>query len=284
MKFHPYSEIFPLIEGAEFDALVDDIKTHGLREAIVLYEGKVLDGRNRFLACQKAKVRPQYRKYSGKESDALAFVWSSNAQRRHLTASQLAMAAAKRATLQKGTNQHAQICAPSQEDAAEDAGVSRRSVQHARKVLEEGSKALQHAVESGDLSVSRAAAVVALPKSEQLAAATQKPERSEPDVPDFSVQYEFDENDDAIIEQKEREYQEAIEKVMGSDDHLATANKEIKRLAGLVAVLTKARDQFMNSHGEAVRFIKRLQRENDRLRKKYEPRPRAAVNGAGAHA
>ena len=42
------------MEGAEFDALVVDIKAHGLREPVVMYEDKVLDGRNRVLACQRA--------------------------------------------------------------------------------------------------------------------------------------------------------------------------------------------------------------------------------------
>src|SRR6185369_7467138 len=104
MKFHPFSEIFPLIEGAEFDALIADIKEHGLREKIWLYEGKILDGRNRFLACEKAGVKPDTRKYSGK--NPLAFVISSNVHRRHLTASQRAMMAADIATLQNGANQH----------------------------------------------------------------------------------------------------------------------------------------------------------------------------------
>lgn len=256
MKFHPYSEIFPLIEGAEFEALVEDIKAHGLREKIWIYEGKILDGRNRFLACQKAKVRPAFRKFTGK--DAGAFVWSMNVPRRHLSASQLAMAVARRATLEKGTNQHAQNCAPSQAKAAGDANISRRIVQHARKVIDEGSKALQRAVESGELSVAKAASVVDLPKAEQLRAATQKPEPStsdEPERPD-------DIDEDAALAAAEQEYMASAEKALGTD-----ALTEIKRLTAELTVVKLARDGFMNGKAAVTKLLRAEQRKTERLEK-----------------
>jgi hypothetical protein len=57
------------------------------------------------------------------------------------------MVAARIATLPQGANQHAQICAPSQESAAQDLSVSRRTVQAARKVLDRGAPELVAAVE-----------------------------------------------------------------------------------------------------------------------------------------
>jgi hypothetical protein len=270
MKFHPYSEVFPLIEGADFDSLVADIKEHGLREKIWLYDGKVIDGRNRFLACQKAKVKPQYRELKGKDEGALAFVISANVNRRHLTPQQRAMAAARIATMRQGARTDiAPRDAMSQTDAAEELDVSRRSVQRAKQVIEKGSAALQAAVESGEVPLKKAATVVDLPKKEQLAAAKSKPEKSEPE---FQERYEFDEKDDEVIAIAEREYQASIDKVMDSDDRLVKANEEIKRLTGLVAVLTRTRDQYMTSYGEAVKMVKRLQRENDRLKRTDRPR------------
>lgn len=270
MKFHPYSEVFPLIEGDDFDSLVADIKEHGLREKIWLYDGKVIDGRNRFLACQKAKVKPQYREFKGKDEGALAFVISANVNRRHLTPQQRAMAAARIATMRQGERTDiAPRDAMSQTDAADELDVSRRSVQRAKQVIEKGSAALRAAVESGEVPLKKAATVVDLPKKEQLAAAKAKPEKSEQE---FQERYEFDEKDDEVIAIAEREYQASIDKVMDSDDRLVKANEEIKRLTGLVAVLTRTRDQYMTSYGEAVKMVKRLQRENDRLKKADRPR------------
>jgi ParB-like chromosome segregation protein Spo0J len=54
LKFHPLADLFPLTEGAEFDALVADIKANGLNEDIVLFEGMILYGRNRYRACLAA--------------------------------------------------------------------------------------------------------------------------------------------------------------------------------------------------------------------------------------
>jgi hypothetical protein len=96
-KFHPLADIFPLMEGEEFDALVADIKANGLREKIVLYEGMILDGRNRYRAALQAgliKLDHDRRHcpiayYADKHfDDPAAYVISANIHCRHLTAEQ----------------------------------------------------------------------------------------------------------------------------------------------------------------------------------------------------
>ena len=59
LKIHPIAAIFPLLEGEALSQLADDIREHGLRDPICLYEGKVLDGRNRAAACALAGVTPK---------------------------------------------------------------------------------------------------------------------------------------------------------------------------------------------------------------------------------
>jgi ParB-like chromosome segregation protein Spo0J len=85
-RFHPLADIFPLMEGEEFDALVVDIKAHGPVEPIVMHEGMILDGRNRYRACLDAGVQPTFTSFRG--DDPAAYVISANIHRRHLTAEQ----------------------------------------------------------------------------------------------------------------------------------------------------------------------------------------------------
>ena len=55
-EFHPIANVFPLVKGEEFKQFKKDIKTNKLREPIVIYEGKILDGRNRYNACKELKA------------------------------------------------------------------------------------------------------------------------------------------------------------------------------------------------------------------------------------
>ena len=64
-KAHALAEVFPLLEGDEFESLVADIRQNGLHQPIVTYGQLILDGRNRFRACGKAKVKPRFEKYTG---------------------------------------------------------------------------------------------------------------------------------------------------------------------------------------------------------------------------
>jgi hypothetical protein len=51
--FHPLANIFPLIEDAEFDELVVSIRDNGLRDPVTIYDGMIIDGRNRQRAMRR---------------------------------------------------------------------------------------------------------------------------------------------------------------------------------------------------------------------------------------
>jgi ParB-like chromosome segregation protein Spo0J len=128
-EFHPLANVFPLLEGGEFNTMIEDIKAHGLNELIVLYEGKILDGRNRYRACISAGVEPRYREMDfSSYAEAAAYVISANIHRRHLTAEQ------RRDLIEKLLKAD-----PSKSDRwhAKEIGVSPTTVSTVRKDLEQ---------------------------------------------------------------------------------------------------------------------------------------------------
>lgn len=163
-EFHPIANIFPLLAGADFDALVADIRANGLREAIWRYrDGRIIDGRNRWRACQAAGVKCTSRTFEGEDHEILPFVISQNLHRRHLDASQRAMIAAQLAAMSRGGdrgNQHTggkpSIGGMPAEQAAELLNVGTRSVERARTVLASRNLTLISAVRHGEVSVSEA--------------------------------------------------------------------------------------------------------------------------------
>lgn len=96
-EVHPLADAFPLLEGDEFAELVEDIRTHGLGNPIMLTadESTIVDGRNRYRACMAAMVDPIYETLpeSYTEEKIGDYIRSENLYRRHLTAGQKAFAA-----------------------------------------------------------------------------------------------------------------------------------------------------------------------------------------------
>jgi hypothetical protein len=159
MEFHPLADLFPMLPAEEQRALTADIRDNGLHTQIVTFEDKILDGRNRYRACQVAGVKPVFKEYKG--GDPLGYVVSLNLARRHLDESQRAMIAAKIATLKDGQRQVGQLAeVPTQSKAAAMLNVGERSVRRARAVLKSGDPDMIASVEHGELAVSAAANIV----------------------------------------------------------------------------------------------------------------------------
>ncbi len=61
----------------------------------MLFEGKILDGRHRYKACQQLGISPEHSDFKGSQEEALAFALAKNAARRSLSVSQKALIAAR---------------------------------------------------------------------------------------------------------------------------------------------------------------------------------------------
>ena len=165
LEFHPIANCFPLIEGREFDELVADVKAHGVREPVILHEGMILDGRNRYRATQIAGVDCPMVQYEGDE--AVAFVVSLNLRRRHLSEGQRAWVSSAIENLEHGQKKSDMPIGISRSEAAQMLNVSERAVARAAVVRDHGVPELQAKVASGAVAPSTAADVARLPEPEQ---------------------------------------------------------------------------------------------------------------------
>lgn len=86
MDPHPLALAYPAMTADEYAAFKADIAANGLRNPIWLFEGRVLDGRNRYRACDEIGLSPRFETFTGTADEAAAFVESQNLHRRHLTA------------------------------------------------------------------------------------------------------------------------------------------------------------------------------------------------------
>jgi ParB-like chromosome segregation protein Spo0J len=173
-EYHPDAEIFPALEGAEFQSLVDDIKAHGLREPISLLDGKVIDGRNRVRACQAAGVPVSTRTIHLNGALSVEYVLSANLHRRHLSESQRATLAVDilprlEAEAKERQRQHGgtapgrkslspkvgQVKGKATEQAAALVNVSRSYIEMA-KALSEADPGLFNAVKDGSKKLTEA--------------------------------------------------------------------------------------------------------------------------------
>ena len=169
---HPLVEnLFPPMTEAEFDALAEDIKANGLKEAIWLLEDKVLDGNNRYRACLKIGYRfkeTDFRQFDPKtQGDPLAFVVSANLHRRHLNESQRATIAAKLVTTKEGYNQYNRASVTN-EQAAKMLAVSEATVKMAKEVAQKAAPEINKMVQNGELRLGAAKKLLSIAKKKKI--------------------------------------------------------------------------------------------------------------------
>ncbi len=111
-------------------------------------------------------------------------------------------------------------------------------------------------VRDGHVSIAKAIAAVesTKPKAAPPPAEDPEPENFGPDADELEAQAKA-EAADAVW----------LQKLLDSDDKLAAAHAEIKRLNAVIATLEVVRDGYMNGRNEAIKMVKRLQTRLDKL-------------------
>jgi hypothetical protein len=224
---HPFSEIFPLgdVAGREWEEFKESVGERQM-EPILLFEGKILDGRRRYRACVELGKEPLVTPFYGGHRDALDTSFRKNMHRRSLSKGQRGMAlvaykkalseladhimqeAGKRGGRGNKKNPVLNLAQgfrepPSRDKAAEAAGVSPATMQFAANVHDRGVPELQALVKAGEVAVSAAAEVAKLPPGEQAevvaagpdavkerAARERRAKKKAPDQPDYRAAVE----------------------------------------------------------------------------------------------
>lgn len=182
LPLHPACARLPAMTDEEYQLLKYDIRAHGLREPVCIYQEQILDGRHRYRACRELGIEPHLVEWDGPGSP-IALVLSLNLHRRHLSTSQRAMLAGKVRALFQAEAQQRMRSGKAAADppltseggaggeaaaqAARLLGVGKDSVYKAAQVQATGVPELQQAVENGTVTVSTAAVLAERPVEEQ---------------------------------------------------------------------------------------------------------------------
>lgn len=181
IEIHPIANLLPKMPEEDFASLRDDIRANGCHTPIVLFEGQILDGRHRYLACQH--TGRDFTTNTYRDGDPVGFVRSLNLHRRNLTAAQRAIVEV--ALSEWLDNGKKPTSAPGAEvvrtekpqktasEMAESAEVSTRSIEQAKAIAREASPEVKEAVTQGKMSLKAAAAT--LPAKPKLAPPTPRP-------------------------------------------------------------------------------------------------------------
>jgi len=169
MEYHEIANIFPMMTNAEYEQLKADIVLNGQLDPVVLYEGKILDGRNRWKVCMDLGLVINYDQYQG--DNPLSYVISKNLHRRHLNETQRAVIGARIANMQMGDNQYKTGSANlqthvSQPEAAKQLNVSPRMIATVKEIERKAPEFISR-MERGEITANQA--VTQIKKAEVIA-------------------------------------------------------------------------------------------------------------------
>lgn len=262
-ELHPLCTLFPRMIGEDFDALVADIYANGLQSPIVLHDGMILDGGNRYRACQAANVEPRFQAFTG--SDIVQYVLSANLHRRHLAQGQIAVITSLAQDWNKAqprggdrrSDQSRSNDFDTVEKRAAAAGVHRDTQMKADKVAK-ASPELARQVAHGEKTLPQAVREVSPPKPEQT-----------PDAGLSEADHIDEMSQEIAILRRELDAASKDNAAMGeafdADDKLTVLHRQNKELREVNRVLQSRLDGEINKNAELVREVTKAQRKIERM-------------------
>jgi transcriptional regulator with XRE-family HTH domain len=190
-----FEAMIPPLSVEESAALEENLLRNGCRHALVVWNGVLVDGHNRYKICKKLGIpfrTTPLERIDSRES-VIAWMIDNQLARRNLTAFQRIDLAAKKgdviaALAEKrkaaGTNQHSSLPSDLTEGSAIDtrneiakaAGVSTGTMSKFKKIKESAVPEVIEKARSGEIKIDVAAQVATLPKDEQVALAAAGPD------------------------------------------------------------------------------------------------------------
>ena len=288
---HPISAAWPDIDEQTFAALREDIRANGVRDPLVLLDGKIMDGWHRYLVCQEFGIEFKCYTFQGKDPEAWV---ASKHLHRNVTATQRAAAVVKMFEWRKGAGRP--NAAPgaelTTERLAEIAHTGTRTIEQAKVATEAG---LHDAMREGKVSAKRAAQIAKLPEERRAAAIAEAKEKK----PGTPKEKKPDARDKRIAElEKEVEtlkLELSTAKIHEEEAHAhaqliqASVDGEVEAafndLREKLRYMTKERDDWQRKHAGIVEREKVMARMLKQYRQKFgelDQRPALAVVEAEA--
>ena len=273
---HELSAAWPAMSDSDFQALEDSITNIGVQMPIVIFEGKVIDGWNRYRAATALGMDCPSIPFD-ESIDPVEFVKAMNDARRHITGSQRAIAIVALHAWRPVGKPKANVevtSTLSQQAMADEAGVSKKTIQHAQAAQKAG---LSDKVKSGEMTVEQAANVAKgkpakpapKPKPEPAAPAAEvEPEAEAP--PEYT---ELDAARDQITELQS----ELVVARMGdipedqktqAAERIAALQAEVNTLTATLKAVQLSRDSLMEEAVQMKRQMKAQREEIARLKAK----------------
>jgi hypothetical protein len=197
LESHPFAALFPELPPEELTQLARDIKERGLLEPIILYEGQILDGRNRYRACQIAGVKPRTEEFNAKITKRTPeeFVVSCNLRRRHLSVGQksvIALEWSEQIELSADPQKNKERGRPkgTLSEAAKKIGINERRVFEVRQIRD-ANPSLYQDVKAGKSSLSSALAEISPPRDARFHKSDLEDSESTSQQPDWGIQHEM---------------------------------------------------------------------------------------------